>query len=105
MQGATELALTKLDVLSYFEKIPVCVGYEVDGKLYTDFITGDKLNHAKPVYEYVDGFNCDISGCRTVSDLPKAAYDYIKYIENAVGVPVTYVSVGADREAIIKMQG
>ncbi len=105
VQGATELALTKLDVLSYFEKIPVCVGYEVDGKLYTDFITGDKLNHAKPVYEYVDGFNCDISGCRTVSDLPKAAYDYIKYIENAVGVPVTYVSVGADREAIIKMQG
>lgn len=105
VQGATELALTKLDVLSYFEKIPVCVGYEVDGKLYTDFITGDKLNRAKPVYEYVDGFNCDISGCRTVSDLPKAAYDYIKYIENAVGVPVTYVSVGADREAIIKMQG
>lgn len=103
MQGATELALTKLDVLSYFEKIPVCVGYEVDGKVYTDFMTGDKLNRAKPVYTYVDGFHCDISGCRKVSDLPKAAYEYIKYIEKAVGVPVTYVSVGADRDACIKM--
>ncbi len=103
MQGATELALTKLDVLSYFEKIPVCVGYEVDGKVYTDFIVGDKLNRAKPVYAYVDGFHCDISGCRKVLDLPKAAYEYIKYIEKAVGVPVTYVSVGADRDAYIKM--
>ena len=67
------------------------------------FVTGEKLNAAKPIYEYVPGFHCDISKCRHASDLPKAAYDYIKYIEKAVGVPVTYVSVGAERDAYIKM--
>lgn len=103
MQGATEIALTKLDVLSYFETIPVCVGYEVDGEVVTDFMVGDRLNRAKPVYEYMKGFNCDISKCRKVSDLPKEAYDYIKFIEKSVGVPVTYVSVGAERDAYIKM--
>lgn len=103
MQGATEIALTKLDVLSYFEKIPVCVGYEVDGEVVTDFMIGERLNKAKPVYEYMKGFNCDISKCRKVSDLPKEAYEYIKFIEKSVGVPVTYVSVGAERDAYIKM--
>ena len=103
MQGATEIALTKLDVLSYLDKIPVCVAYEIDGKRVDNFVTGEKLNHAKPIYEYVPGFHCDISGCRHASDLPKEAYDYIKYIEKAVGVPVTYVSVGAERDSYIKM--
>ena len=103
MQGATEIALTKLDVLSYLDKIPVCVAYEIDGKRVDNFVTGEKLNHAKPIYEYVPGFHCDISGCRHASDLPKEAYDYIKYIEKAVGVPVTYVSVGAERDAYVKM--
>ncbi len=103
MQGATEIALTKLDVLSYFEKIPVCVGYEVDGEIVTDFMIGERLNKAKPVYTYMQGFNCDISKCRKVSDLPKEAYDYIKFIEKSVGVPVTYVSVGAERDAYVKM--
>ncbi len=102
-QGADEVALTKMDVLSYMDKIPVCIAYDVDGTLVKDFPTGEALNKAKPVYEYLDGWKCDISGCRSVADLPKAAYDYIKYIENAVGCKISYVSVGADREAYIKM--
>lgn len=102
-QGADDVALTKLDILSYIKQIPVCVAYEVDGKQVTDFPTGEALNKAKPVYEYLPGWNCDISGCRTVADLPKEAYDYIKYIEKAVGTKISYVSVGADREAYIVM--
>ncbi len=98
VQGADELALTKLDVLSYFDKIPVCVAYEIDGKKTTAFPTGDKLLRAKPVYEYLDGFKTDISGCRKACDLPKAALDYIRFIEKSVGSPIKYVSVGANRE-------
>ncbi len=102
-QGADDVALTKLDILSYIKNIPVCVAYEVDGEKVFDFPTGEALNKAKPVYEYLPGWNCDISGCRTVADLPKEAYDYIKYIEKAVGTKISYVSVGADREAYIQM--
>lgn len=103
VQGATELCLTKLDVLSSLNKVPVCTNYDVDGKITKDFPTGEALNKAKPVTEYLEGWNCDISDCRKVSDLPKAAYDYIKYIEKAMGCPISYVSVGAEREAYIKM--
>ncbi len=103
VQGATELALTKLDILSYMDKIPVCVAYEVDGEVTTEFLTGDKLNRATPVYEYLEGFNCDISGCRSMDELPKQAVDYIKYVEQAVGAKISYVSVGADRESYIKV--
>ena len=86
MQGCTYVALTKLDVLSYMEKIPVCTAYEIDGKKTDGFPSSiDLLNAAKPVYEYLPGFNCDISTCRTVEDLPKEALNYIKYIENAIG--------------------
>ena len=104
MQGATELALTKLDTLSYLDKIPVCVAYEIDGKETTEFVTGDRLDRAKPIYKYFDGFNCDISKCRKKSDLPRAALDYIAYIEKEMGVPVKYVSVGASRDAYIVME-
>ncbi len=101
VQGAKEIALTKLDVLSYLDKIPVCVAYELDGKTITDFPeTGVQLK-AKPVYEYVEGWHCDISGCRRFEDLPKAAQDYVNMIEKAVGCRITYVSVGAERESII----
>lgn len=103
-QGATELALTKLDILSYMKKIPVCVAYEVDGERTTNFPTGDKLDRAKPIYEYFEGFNTDVSKCRTVDDLPKTAIDYIKFIEEAVGCPITYVSVGAKRDDYIVMK-
>ncbi len=102
-QGADDVALTKLDILSYIKNIPVCVAYEVDGEKIYHFPTGEALNKAMPVYEYLPGWNCDISGCRTVADLPKEAYDYIKYIEKAVGTKISYVSVGADREAYIQM--
>ncbi len=98
MQGADELALTKLDVLSYLDKIPVCVAYEIDGEKTTVFPTGDKLLRAKPVFEYLDGFKTNISSCRKLEDLPKAAIDYIRFIENAVNCPIKYVSVGARRE-------
>ena len=102
MQGATEIALTKLDVLSYCKKIPVCVRYEVEGKEIDFFPMGDELNEAKPVYEYVDGWNCDISGCRKFSDLPVKAQEYVKAIEAAVGCPIKYVSVGAGRDEYIE---
>lgn len=103
VQGATSLALTKLDVLSYLDKIPVCVAYDVEGERVYDFPTGHRLNIAKPVYEYFDGWNCDISSCKTKDELPENAVKYIDYIEKAVGCPIQYVSVGAEREQYIKM--
>ena len=102
VQGADELALTKLDVLSYLEKIPVCVAYDVDGERVEDFPTGEALNKAKPIFAYLPGWQCDISACRSFAELPKAAQDYVLYLEKAVGCPVKYVSVGAEREAYIK---
>lgn len=101
VQGATELALTKLDVLSGYGDIPVCTHYEVDGKITDSFPTGGALERAKPVYEYLPGFEGDISGCRSFGELPKAAQDYVNFCEDAVGCPIKYVSVGADREQII----
>ena len=98
VQGASELALTKLDILSYMDKIPVCVAYEIDGVRTKSFQIGDKLDKAKPVIEYLEGFKTDVSKCRKAEDLPKAALDYIRFIEKAVGCPIKYVSVGAGRE-------
>ena len=104
MQGCSYVALTKLDVLSYLEQIPVCVAYELDGKRIDYFPSDiDELNAAKPVYEYLPGFHCDVSGCRSKEDLPAAALDYIRYIEKAINCPIKYVSVGAEREACITM--
>lgn len=104
VQGANEIALTKLDVLSYMEKIPVCVEYEIDGKRTTDFPTGDMLDRAKPIIEYLPGFKKDISNARKFEDLPKEAQDYIKFIEQKTGVPIKYISVGAEREAYIEVK-
>ena len=103
MQGATELALTKLDVLSYCEKIPVCVAYDVDGVRTEDFPMGSRLTNAKPIYEYLPGFRCDISHCRKKEDLPQAALDYIRYLEEAVHCRIRYVSVGAERDAFLTL--
>jgi len=102
MQGATEIALTKIDVLSCFEKIPVCMRYDINGTLTDHFPSGAALNAAKPVYEYMEGWGTDISGCRKFSDLPAAAQRYVEFIEDSVKCPITYVSVGADRDAYIK---
>ena len=103
MQGATDIAVTKLDVLSGMEKIPVCVAYELDGKRIDYFPTGDALDRAKPVYEYLPGFSGDISACRRFADLPKQAQDYIRYLENAVSCRISYVSVGAERDEYIEL--
>lgn len=103
IQGADEIALTKLDVLSCYDKIPVCVSYTVDGETVNDFPMGDRLNAAKPVYEYLDGWKVDVSACRKKEDLPRNALKYVKFIEEKIGKPIKYVSVGAKREQIIEM--
>ena len=102
MQGADEIALTKLDVLSYLDKVPVCVAYEVDGVRTERLPMGEALAKAKPVYEYFPGWKTDISACRKFEDLPKEAQDYILYLEKATGAKIRYVSVGADRESYIQ---
>jgi adenylosuccinate synthase len=103
MQGASEIALTKLDVLSYMDKIPVCTAYEMDGVKTGRFPSGSALARAKPVIEIMEGFKTDISKCRKPEDLPKAALNYIKFIENAVGCRIKYVSVGAGRNDYLQM--
>ena len=104
VQGADELALTKLDVLSYMDRIPVCVAYEIDGERTTTFPSGDRHLRAKPVYEYLEGFQTDIKDCRTPSELPQKALDYIRYLEKAVQCPIKYVSVGPERGDYIEMR-
>ncbi len=104
VQGATELALTKLDVLSALPEIPVCTAYEVDGERTGSFPSGGALERAKPVYEYLPGFpGADISGCRSFADLPAAAQRYVRYVEEAVSCRISYVSVGAEREEYIRL--
>ncbi len=103
IQGATELALTKLDVLSGMEKIPVCMAYELDGKRTMEFPLTQDLERAKPIYTYFDGFSGCISDCRTFEDLPHAAREYVKYLENAVGCRIGWVSVGPGRDDYIRM--
>lgn len=103
IQGATAIALTKIDVLSYMKKIPVCVAYEIDGKRVEKFPFGEDLDKAKPIYEYLDGFCEDISACRKAEDLPENAIKYIRYIEKAVGCKIKYVSVGAERDSYIEL--
>ena len=100
-QGATELALTKLDVLSYMETIPVCTKYRVKGALTDRFPFPSLLGDAEPVIEELPGWQEDITGVRTFEDLPKAAQDYVLYIEEQVGCYIKYVSVGPERESII----
>ena len=100
-QAATNIALTKLDVLSYMEKIPVCTHYLLDGKQIDDFPFPTLLAEAKPVTEYLDGWKCDISGVRRWEDLPAAAQKYVEYVEKAIGCHIGYVSVGPERDSII----
>ena len=101
MQGATQIALTKLDVLSYMERIPVCVRYRLNGQETDDFPFPTELENAEPVIEYLDGWHCDISQIKRWEDLPEAARNYVTWLENAIGCPVTFVSVGPERESII----
>ncbi len=101
LQNATAIALTKLDVLSYMEKLPVVTAYELDGKLTQSFPFPSALAHAKPHVEYLDGWGCDISAVRTWDELPENAKKYVEFIEQAVGCKIKYVSVGAERDACI----
>ena len=101
MQGATEIALTKLDVLDGFDKIPVCVAYEVDGKVIHDFPGGEALVKAKPVVEYFDGWQCSTADCRTYDQLPEKARAYVEFLEKQVGCFIKYISVGAERDEIV----
>lgn len=101
VQGATEIALTKLDVLSYMDKIPVCTHYLVSGEKTDRFPFPIALNSAKPVVEYLDGWKCDISDIRSWDDLPEQAQNYVTFIEKAMSCPITYVSVGPERDSII----
>lgn len=103
MQGADEIALTKLDVLSYLDKIPVCVAYEVNGVRTDKFPTGKALADAKPVYIYLDGWKEDISKVRSYADLPTNAQKYIDFIRDTLGCNIKYVSVGAARDEYFVM--
>jgi adenylosuccinate synthase len=101
IQGTTDVAFTVVDALGYLEKIPVCVGYEIDGEVTTDFPTTQKLEKAKPVLEVLDGWNCDIKGIRKYEELPENCRKYIEFVEEKIGFPITMVSNGPKREDII----
>jgi Adenylosuccinate synthase len=101
VQGATKLALTKLDTLGYMEKIPVCVKYRIDGRETDRFPFPTELERAEPVIEYAEGWGCDVSGVRRWEDLPAAARRYVTMIEEAVGCHIAWVSVGPERDSII----
>ena len=101
VQGATAIALTKLDVLSDMDRIPVCVQYELNGERSDRFPFPAALDLARPVIETMEGWNCDISGARTWEDLPEAARRYVEFIEEQIGCHIRYVSVGAERDAYL----
>ena len=100
-QGATNIALTKLDVLSYMDRIPVCAHYRLNGRITDEFPFPALLNDAEPVMEYMEGWKCDISGVRTWENLPVQARKYVEYLEAAIGCRIGYVSVGPERDSII----
>ncbi|MBD5466744.1 MAG: adenylosuccinate synthase [Lachnospiraceae bacterium] len=101
LQGTTDVAFTVLDVLGYLDEIPVCVGYEIDGEVTTEFPVTYKLEKAKPVYEKLPGWKCDIRGIKNYEDLPENCRAYIEFIEKQIGFPITMISNGPTREDII----
>lgn len=103
MQGTTEIALTVLDPLGYLDEIPICVGYEIDGKVTEDFPNTIDCNRAKPVLKTMPGWKCDIRGIKEFDDLPEAAKNYVKEIERLVGYPIKFVSNGPGRDDLIRL--
>lgn len=101
MQGTTDVAFTVLDVLGYLDEIPVCVGYEINGQVTTDFPVTHLLEKAKPVYKTLPGWKCDIRGIRKYEDLPENCRNYIEFVEKEIGFPITMISNGPGREDII----
>ena len=100
-QGATQAVLTVIDALGYLDEIPVCVGYEVDGKILKDFPTTPTLNRCKPVLEVLPGWKSDVRGIKKYEDLPENCRKYVEFIEKELGVPVTMVSNGPGRDELI----
>lgn len=101
LQGTTDVAFTVLDVLGYLDEIPVCVGYEIDGEVTTDFPVTCKLEKAKPILKNLLGWKCDIRGIKTYDELPENCRKYVEFIEQQIGYPITMVSNGPGREDII----
>ena len=101
LQGTTHAVLTVIDALGYLDEIPVCVGYEIDGKVTTEFPVTADLERAKPVLKVLKGWKCDVSGIRKYEDLPKECREYIEFIEKEIGFPIKMVSNGPAREDII----
>jgi adenylosuccinate synthase len=102
VNGLTDFFLTKLDVLTGWEKIPVCVAYEIEGKRVEELpASQSEFHHAKPVYEYLPGWSEDISSARSLSDLPKNAREYVKFLEEISGAPISAIGVGPGREETI----
>ncbi len=101
IQGATALALTKLDVLSYMEQIPICTHYEISGRKTDQFPFPVELDKAAPVFELLEGWHCDLSAIRRWEDLPSAARRYVEYLEAALNCPIRYISVGPERDAFL----
>ena len=101
LQGTTDVAFTVLDVLGYLDEIPICVGYEIDGEVTTDFPVASKLSKAKPVLKKFPGWKCEIRGIRKYEDLPENCRKYIEFIEGQIGYPITMVSNGPGRNDII----
>ena len=101
LQGATDVAFTVLDALGYLDEIPVCVGYEIDGEVTTDFPVTYKLEKAKPVLKKLPGWKCDIRGIRNFDELPENCRKYVEFIEEQIGFPITMVSNGPGSEDII----
>lgn len=101
IQGATEVCITCLDVLSYMDTIKVCTGYELDGKIYNDFLTTEQLYRAKPIYKEFKGWKTDIRGIKEYDSLPKEAKDYVQFIEKELGVKVSMVSNGPKRDEVL----
>ena len=97
VQGATDVALTCLDVLGYLDEIKVCTGYEIDGQVTKDFPVTPLLNRAKPVYTTLPGWKCDVRGVTEWDKLPKEAQDYVLFLEREIGVPIRTVSTGPSR--------
>ena len=101
MQGTTDVAFTVLDVLGYLDEIPVCTGYEIDGKVTTDFPTTGLLEKAKPVFEVLPGWKTDIRGIKKYEDLPENCRKYVEFVEKQIGFPITMISNGPGRNDII----
>lgn len=101
LQGATDVAFTVLDVLGYLDEIPMCVGYEIEGQVTTDFPVTSKLSKAKPVFKTMPGWKCGIRGIRSYEELPENCRNYIEFIEGQIGYPITMVSNGPGRDDII----